>query len=425
VLGAGLKASIFRTPFRLTNSNRSADFVELLPYQRALRDFLKTADPAVWDWFARERRSAKHADNVRFELLKSTYRLERETQPGLYDAAEEVAAAFQITAPLTIYQAQSPEGHNASLAYVSGEVHLVLHGPICERLTPLETRGLVGHELGHYCLWSGWNGELLATADMLLAYLNDPHVHPAHLASHRLFQLYNEIYCDRCALLATGDVNTVVAMLVKVTSGVGDVSAEAYLRQAEEIFARADASTEGLTHPEAFIRARAVHLWAEQGVACNETIARMIEGRPGIDALDLLEQTRVARCTRQIFDLLLRHPWFRTELVLAHAQLFFPDYEPTRKPIDEGQLAREIRVEPDSLRDYYCFILLDLLSADRDQDEPAVAAVLLVAERIGVKSRFIELSRQELKLRKTQLERVDRLKEQIVSDADRAAVEAP
>jgi len=42
-----------------------------------------------------------------------------------------------------------------------------------------------------------------------------------------------------------------------------------------------------------------------------------------------------------------------------------------------------------------------------------------------VKSRFIELSRQELKLRKTQLERVDRLKEQIVSDADRAAVEAP
>lgn len=408
----------------MNTPTRAAELATPLPYQRALCDFLKASDPDVWAWFASQRSSAKYAEDVRFELLKSTYRIERDTQPALYEAAEEVAAALQISAPVTIYQAQSPEGHNASLAYVPGEVHLVLHGPIGERLTPRELRGLLGHELGHYRLWSEWNGEYLAAADMLLALLNDSHPHSAHFASHRLFQLYNEIFCDRSSLLVAGDVATVVSMLVKVTTGVSEVSADAYLRQAEEVFVREDASTVGLTHPEAFIRARAVRLWSERGSDCDEAIARMIEGRPGLDELDLLEQTRVAGFTRRMFDELFQHQWLRTSPLLAHARLYFADYEPPREPSDDRDLAREIRVEPDSLRDYYSFVLLDLLSSDRDRDEPTVAAALLLAERIGVKARFVELCRQELKLRKTQLEKVDRTKAQLVSDADRAPVES-
>jgi len=405
----------------VNSTGHSAELVELLPYQRALCDFLKVSDPDVWAWFASERTSAKYADDVRFELLKSTYRIERETQPTLYGAAEEVAAKLEITAPVTIYQAQSPEGLNASLAYVPGEVHLVLHGPISERLTPLETRGLLGHELGHFRLWSGWNRELLAASDMLLALLNDPHSHSAHFASQRLFRLYNEIFCDRASLLVTGDMATVVSMLVKVTTGVNEVSAEAYLRQADEIFARESASTAGLTHPETFIRARAIRLWCEQGIDSHSAIARMIEGQPGIDELDLLEQARVASITRRIFDDLLQHAWFQTASVLAHARLFFPDYEPPRARFHDATLAQDIRIEPDSLRDYYGFVMLDLLCADRDQDEPAVAAAMLLAEQIGLKPRFIELCRQELKLRKNQAEKIDRTKEQILSDADRTA----
>lgn len=397
------------------------DSLALLPYQRALRDFLQASDPEVWRWITAKRATAAYAEEVRFDLLKSTYRIDRGTQPALYAAAEEVAAALGIDAPVTLYQSQNPEGHNAALAYVPGEIHIVLQGPICERLTPAETRCLFGHELGHYRLWSDRDGELLAVSDMLASLTNMLRPHAAHLASLRLLQLYNETYCDRCSFAVTGDLQAVVSMLVKATTGVGEVSAEAYLRQADEIFARESASTTGLTHPEAFIRARAVRLWSEQAPDCDAVVARMIEGNPGIDDLDLLEQTRVARFTRRIFDRLLGHAWFQTSLVLAHARLFFDDYEFPTMPVDDPALAREIRLSPDSLRDYYIFVLLDLLSADRDQDEPAVAAALRLVEELGVKERFVELARQELKLRKTHLEKTDRTKDQILADADRAA----
>ena len=42
-----------------------------------------------------------------------------------------------------------------------------------------------------------------------------------------------------------------------VATALAALSAAAYLAQADEIFARAEPTTEGLTHPETFIRARA------------------------------------------------------------------------------------------------------------------------------------------------------------------------
>src|SRR5688500_2919608 len=92
--------------------------LQVLPYHSALRDFLKLVDGDVWKWFAERRLSPKYADDVRFELLKSTYRIERDSQRSLYEQAEEVARQLGIAAPMTIYQAQNPLRLNASLAYV-------------------------------------------------------------------------------------------------------------------------------------------------------------------------------------------------------------------------------------------------------------------------------------------------------------------
>jgi hypothetical protein len=99
--------------------------IDLLPYHAALRDFLRHVDADVWKWFAERRLSPKYAEDVRFELLKSTYRIERDSQRSLYEQAEEVARQLGIAAPITIYQAQNPLGLNASLAYVPGEVHVL------------------------------------------------------------------------------------------------------------------------------------------------------------------------------------------------------------------------------------------------------------------------------------------------------------
>jgi hypothetical protein len=133
----------------------------------------------------------------------------------------------------------------------------------------------------------------------------------------------------------------------------------------------------------------------------------------------LLEQERIAAATRQILDSFLGYRWIQTDPVVAHARLFFDGYEPPREPLADSERAARLRIEPDSLRDYYCFLLLDLVTADRGLEEAPLAAALALTERWGIKPRFIELARQELKLRKNQLDRVDHDKAQILADADR------
>jgi hypothetical protein len=393
---------------------------DVLPYHAAIRDFLKRSDGELWQWFVSRRMLPKAADEVRFELLKSAYRVDREAQPPLYQAADEVARCLGIGAPLTIYQAQNPAGLNASLAYVPGEAHLVLHGPLANQLTPVELRGILAHELAHFLLWEVWDGELLVVSDLLQALIADPEAHSAHAASWRLFRLYMEIFCDRTALAVTGDLLSVVSALVKVETGVQEISAEAYLRQADEIFSHADAFAAGVTHPEAFIRARALRLWSDGHPERDALTAKMIEGRPGMDELDLLEQERIAAATRHLLDALLWRKWFQTDPVLAHARLFFDGYQPPQAGRASGEPAVSLRTEPDSLRDYYCFLMLDLVAADRELDEPPLAVALTLAEQWGIKPRFVELARQELKLRKNQLDRVDEEKTRILADADRA-----
>ncbi len=359
--------------------------LELLPYHTAIRDFLKRTDPEVWNWFASSKSRQAQIDAIKFDLLKSTYRIERATQPELYETVEQVASEFAIVAPATIYQSQHPAGLNASLAYIPAEIHLVLHGPIVTQLTATELRCLIGHELSHYLLWHDWGGELLVAAEMLAALANDTHAQPAHFASYRLLGLYNEIFCDHdgSSTAATGDMLAVVSMLVKVATGIQEVSPEGYLRQAEEIFAQGDAKADEQSHPEAFIRARAVKLWAERHADASLIIERMIEGTPKLDELDLLAQERVAARTRRLFDVLLSRKWFQTDPILAHARLFFDDYSAPTAAVSDSSLAQEFKEQPDSLSDYFCFILLDFATADRDLDEPPLAAALELAGTTG------------------------------------------
>src|SRR5262245_46361565 len=236
--------------------------LEPLPYHLAVIRYLREHEPALWNWFSADRLRAEQNDAVRLDLLKSTYRLDRDVHYALYDAADEVAARFGLRAPVTFYQCQNAVGLNAWLHYLPGEAHVVLTGPVAGTLSPLELRGVLGHELLHFLLLDLWP-EYLTASQLLTAMTKDVAAESAHLATARFFDLYVEIYCDRGGYLATGDVGATVSSLVKVQTGTAEVSAESYLRQAEEIFARGLLRAEGVTHPETFIRARAVKLWAE------------------------------------------------------------------------------------------------------------------------------------------------------------------
>jgi hypothetical protein len=390
-----------------------------LPYQEALRDYLKEEEPGVWHWYASNQVRGEQAEAVRFELLKSTYRVEREAQPEIYAVAEDVAGKLALDVPITIYQAQNPQGLNASLAYVPDEAHVVLHGPVSSKLTAAEFRALLAHELGHFRLWRSWDGQYMVVEQVLSALTHDPLADTPHFASARLFALCNEVFSDRGALLVAGDPLVVISMLLKVETQLEEVSPESYLRQAEEVFGHAAAKAEGLSHPEAFIRARAVKLWADREPEADRKIQEMLEGRPALDNLDLLAQRKVAGLTHRLLDVLLGRRWMQTESVLAHARLFFEDYVPPEDLLEDPALAEDLRTDDGPMQDYYGYVLLDFVTADRDLEELPLAAALVLAEKLGLKDRFIEIAKRELRLRKKQLETIDNDKEDLLAKVER------
>lgn len=399
------------------NSLQSSQRLEPLPYHLQIRDFLKREEGEIWDWYRSTKVREDQAELVRFELLKSTYRVDRDSQPKWYDAAEEAAAKLGLDVPITIYQAQNPEGLNAALAFLPNEGHLVLSGPVGEKLSGEELLGVFAHELSHLLLWQGWEGEFLLVDNILAALTNDRQAHPSHLASARLFYLYSEIFCDRGALFVVDDPLIVVSGLVKIEMGLDSVSPQSYLKQADEIFTRETGPSKSITHPEMFIRARAVKLWSEKDESAEAKITQMIEGPVELDGLDLLAQQGIAQLTRRMIDLLLNPEWMQTDSMLGHARLFFDGYNPPASDHVDESLQADMQTTDKPLIDYYCYVLLDFVTIDRELEEGSLAAALVLAESLELKDRLMEIARKELRLTKRQLEKIDAEKEKLVKTA--------
>jgi len=87
------------------NVETSDHNLEPLPYQVELRDYLKSQERDLWNWFGSARAQADYTENLRLELLKSTYLLDAESHPELYLGVEEVKARLQLDIPVTVYLA--------------------------------------------------------------------------------------------------------------------------------------------------------------------------------------------------------------------------------------------------------------------------------------------------------------------------------
>lgn len=395
-----------------------ASILEALPYHRDLVDFLESQEAELWKWFSSTAFLEEYAATTRLELLKSCYRFDREQHGDLYQLVEGVRDGLGVAAPVTLYQSRSAATMNAALCYVPNQAHLVLEGPIRSTLSVDELRAIVAHELAHYLLWEREGGELLVADQMLSAMSNHSRAEPSHLESARLFRLYLEVHCDRATLAVCPDPLVGISSLLKVTTGLADAHAESYLRQSEEIFGQAEIKTEGLTHPESFIRARALKLWADQGEASNAEIARMIEGPLDLGRLSLLGQQRLSALTRRVLMEFLEPAWLRTEPILAHARLFFTDLDPgMRSERDVGLVNNELGAATESVRKYVCYVLLDLATVDRSLDEAPLAAAVRLSEDLGVTDALLAVAGAELELAKRSLTRLRKDSARIVAAA--------
>lgn len=376
-----------------------------LPYQQVLAEYLRTEEPETWAWFDSAEVKSEFAENLRVELLKQTYRLDPAAYPELFAALGDAQARLGITAPVTIYQAQSNQQLNAALYHLPGEAHIVLEGAVLQLLSPAELRAVLGHELAHYQLWNS-TGQMLLADRVLQAMAADPRAQPSHFESHRLMRLYTEIYADRGSLRVTGDPTVVISALVKLATGLSQIDPASYVRQAEEIFARAKVKTEGVSHPEAFIRARAIMLWAENAPNVEQEIVRMIEGERSLDKLDLLGQQRLTALTRRWLQLFLRPAWIRTDAVRGQARLFFPDFDFAMEGHRDDALLDELRDASTSIRDYFCYLLLDFAAVDPELEMEPLKAAFVLASDLGWDERLEALAVKELKVKKREAQKL-------------------
>lgn len=370
------------------------------PYQEALANYLKTEEPETWSWFDSTEAQSNYAESLRLELLKQTYRLEAPANPELFAAVAEAKTRLGLEVPVTVYQSQSGGELNAALYFLPGEAHIVFQGGVVELLNPAELRGVIGHELAHFILWSSSERKFLLADRIAQAMAINAQADPSHVESARLMRLYTEIYADRGALRVTGDPAVVISGLVKMHTGLQQVDAASYVRQAEEVFARGRVKTDGLSHPEAFLRARAIMLWAEMAPNVDTEVTRMIEGPASLDRLDLLGQQRLTELSRRWLQLFLRPAWFRTDAVRGQARLYFPDFDFVADGHSDSPLIDELRGSDSSVRDYFCYLLLDFAAVDPELDQEPLRAAFELASELAWDERFEALVVKELKIKK-------------------------
>ncbi|HWX20732.1 MAG TPA: M48 family metalloprotease [Candidatus Binatia bacterium] len=398
------------------NVHEPENILEPLRYHLELRDYLKSEERELWNWFSSAQAKADYTENLRLELLKSTYRLDAEGHPELHQSLNEAKARLGLDVPVTLYQAQNTSQLNAALYYIPGQGHVVFSGPAFTLLKGEELKSVLGHELAHYLLWERDAGEFHIAERLIHAVANDPRASASHEQTARRYQLYTEIFADRGSLRVTGDAGSVVAGLVKMQTGLTQVSAASYLKQAEEIFANGNVSAEGVSHPEAFIRARALALWQEQGENAAAQISGMIEGGARLDELDLMGQKRLTSATKRLLQYLLKPKWFQTPATLGHAKLFFDNFRPADG--HDTLPGDELKFKDAKLHEYLCYVLLDFAKADPELEEMPLAAAFEVSRQLELDEKFEKLAAKELKMRVRDVRRVKEQAAEMLAKAE-------
>lgn len=381
-----------------------------LPYHGTVVDYLRRHEADVWRWASACATDADQRQSLRSALLRDTYRIDPTGHPEIHAALSSASSRLGINAPATLYQAPGQE-MNALLVYVPGEVHIILQGPLLERLSTDELLALFGHELSHYLLWSRDGGDFLVADSILHDAAACADASASHRETYRRYMLHTELFADRGGAIAAGAVAPAISALIKVQTGIGTVDAAAYLRQAVEIeSSEADASP-ARSHPETFIRARALSLWWEGAANLDDWIHARLQGPFALQRLDLPGQVRLQQLTRGFLSHYLSGTQLASEAVLAQVRMLFPDWSPDEPPAGPDAFAANLA--DDSVRGYLNAMMIDLALADPDQKEAALLRAGRVAQTLGSFDALEQNLRRDAGFGKREL---DRYKRQLAKD---------
>ena len=96
-------------------------------YHQKLRNNYKSRKK-TWEWFSEQSKKEEQVKNFRSELLKNTYRLDKDAHKNLYEISQEVCEKLSIDAEVTLYQENNSVQLNAGISILDKEAHIVLAG---------------------------------------------------------------------------------------------------------------------------------------------------------------------------------------------------------------------------------------------------------------------------------------------------------
>ena len=369
-----------------------------LAYHQKVKDHFKS-QPKTWDYFSVAKNKDNQLQQFKTELLKNTYKFDAAADNFIYDKINTAKEKLDLqNLPVTVYQAQYTDELNAGIVYLEGEAHIVFSGPITKLLDEEELLAVLAHELTHIKLYAMLDGDLEVADRIITSIANNYNSEASYYETARIFRLYTEIFCDRGAYSVLGKTAPVITSLVKASTGLDKVHAESYLKQADEIFSNESGlKTTGLSHPENFIRAKAIQLWHEKKETAEEDIIKMIEGISDLDRLDIFRQKELANLTKQFLQLFLKPKWFQSTMVLSQAKQYFPDFSLDEETLLSEKFADAIKDGHQSIKDYLSYVLLDFALVDPLLEEIPSGWAFQFAEDVHLKETYDAIIKKEMK----------------------------
>ncbi|HEY3560432.1 MAG TPA: M48 family metalloprotease [Kribbella sp.] len=365
-----------------------------LGYHRSVLAVVRRVDARAWA--ALHGGPEESLDDV---LLRNAYRLEADAHPVVFRAGQRAARALELDESIDYYQVNGEP--NAAYVHQAGKAVILFQGALLDRLDEDELTAVIGHELAHRLLWQADDGGYLAVDRLLDAAAGDARTPSQYLETHRRWSLATELFADRGALTACGELRTTVRALLKLETGLSTADPDAYLRQAEALDLRS--GSRGTSHPEAVGRA-----WALKSWVAGEDVEGLVTGPLDVDAPDLLDAALLQEISRDFAAAIAHTDGLRTDAIATAAAGFADPPGPLGvpggavrfdeplavRPVDGAPLPRPRPLAAATLR-YLCYLLLDLATADPEVGEDGLVASLTVARRSGL-SGYVEVAGNEL-----------------------------
>lgn len=385
-----------------------------LPYHRALCDCLQAEESALWQWFSSDQYSDELIESQKLELLKATVRLQPESYPQLYQLAEQARTALAISQPVRLYQGRSGKA-NAMLVFFDDEICIVLEGSWIERHSESEILAVLGHEMAHHKLYTEADGRYIIARRLLAWCQQQPDCPLPFAESYRRYQLFTEVYADMGSLVVTGQWQAAISNLIKMGTGVSQVSVEDYLAQADEVLAKHAKGSASHSHPELYLRTQLLHSLYQQLQQpdwqpdnWHRHAQALILGPLDVRSPDLLDQQRLSEATQHMIALILQQYTLPSDALEAMVEGYFPDTALAQTNPDESfkVLAALLTDCHAHTREYFCYLLLDFACADPDLQPESFTLALSLAQQLELYDAFEPVFRKELKKTKADVEKL-------------------